>query len=214
MFLALASLLAAQTPKPAVQPVRFSVFSAQTIAGLGFAPQQGSGLTTLAFYPTARSPGYEYRGALPLRFVDVASGTVVAEAGVPAEIHDALLLFAPMDGAAAGALKYRVAVLDDGAASHAAGGLVVINFSGLALSGTIGGKAVTLDEGLNAPRKVGRATKILLKTTVKSRSFQSYGEDVKMKATERALLILFPPFNPGSVEVQSRLLIDAPLPRR
>ncbi len=210
----------AQTPRTPEQPLHFTVFSPRPIQGLSYAPRPGVSATKVVFYPTARSPRYEYRGLMPLRFTDVGSGAVVAEVTVPPEIRDALLLFSAIEAPAAAsgagtakaghALKYRVAVLDDGAASHAAGGLAVINFSGLALSGTIDGKAVTLQEGLNAAQSVGRSAKVVMKTTLKGRTYQSYTEDVKLKKDERALLILFPPFYKGSLEVQSRLLIDEP----
>ncbi len=203
------SVAAAQAPRSADQPLRFTVFAPQAIAGLGFVAKTGVAATKVTFYPTARSPRYEFRGAGPLRFTD-ASGAVVAEVAVPAEMHDALLLFSSLDAPGTGGLKYRVAVLDDGAARHAAGGLAVINFSGFALSGTIDGKEVTLKDGLNPAQPIGRAAKVLLRTTVRGRTFQSSSETVQLKKAERALLILFPPFTKGSVEVQSRLLIDEP----
>jgi hypothetical protein len=213
---ALTVAVLAQPPPPADQPLRFTVFSAQPIAGLGFAPRPGVAATKLVFYPTARSPRYEYRGPMPLRFTDAASGAVVAEAVVPPEIHDALLLFAAVEPAPAAAgkpangLRYQVSVLDDSAMRHASGGLAIINFSGLELSGTIGKTDVTLKPGLNSTMPVSRTAKILLRTTLKGRSFQSYAGDLMLKKNERALLILFPPFYKGSLEVQSRLLVDEP----
>lgn len=215
-FTTLAAALCAQTPRSPDQPLRFTVFSSQQIAGLSCLPRGSEPPTKLAFYPTARSPHYEYRGAMPMRIAEGASGAIVAEAVVPPEISDALLLFvaidATADGAAkpAGALKYRVAVLDDGAARNAAGGLVVINLSGLTLSGSIDGKNVTLKDGLNPAQAVGRSAKIALSTTFKGRTMQSYSGDLRLKKNERALLILFPPYRKGSLEVQSRMLVDEP----
>src|SRR5436305_1694206 len=92
--LVLAGLGRAQ-PAPAV--VRFSVFSLRPVEGLVFSPKPAGGPQPVLFYPTARSPRYEYRGAMPLRFTDAASGAVVAEATVPPEIHDALLLFSAIE---------------------------------------------------------------------------------------------------------------------
>jgi len=211
----LVSATFAQSPRTAEQPLRFTVFSAKPITDLSYVPKPNGPPAKLVFYPTARSPRYEVRGPGPLRVLDGA-GAVVAEATVPVEVHDALLLFSPIDSPATGAekagssLKYRVAVLDDGVARHTSGGLAIINLSGLALSGTIDGKAVTLQDGLNATQAVGTTAKIALHTTIKSRTVQSYTESLKMKKNERALLILFPPFNKGSLEVQSRMLIDEP----
>ena len=167
----------------------------------------------IVFYPTARSPRYEYRGTSPLRFFDPESGAVVAEAVVPPEIRHALLLFSPIavESVQGGSgLRYQIAVLDDSVARQRAGDLVIINFSGLALSGTVGTRAVTLRPGLNPPLAIGRSTKIALRTSWQDRSYQAYAHSIALAPTERALLILFPPFYKGSLEVQPRLLIDAP----
>ena len=188
----------------------FTVFSSKPIAGLGYTPRPGIVTAKLVFYPTARSQRYEYRGAMPLRFTDGGSGAVVAEAAVPADMREALLLFAAIEPVPATGLKYRVAVLDDSAAHNTTGGLAIINFSGLELSGKIDGKDVTLKDGLNPAQAVGRTAKIALHTTLKGRTFQSYAENLTLKKNERALLILFPPFYKGSLEVQSRMLVDEP----
>lgn len=204
----------AQTAPLQEQWVRFTVFSVRPIADLAYAPRPGAAPKTLLLFPTARSPRYEYRGTMPLRFIDMTTGAVVAEARIPPDVRDVLLLFSPMEATPAAAeetpLRYRIAVLDESAARHGAGGLVIINFSGLALSGTVGGEMVTLRAGLNPLVKVAGTTNLALRTTFKERSYHSYSGTVKLARSERALLILFPPFYPGSLEVQPRLLVDEP----
>ncbi|MBL9190504.1 MAG: hypothetical protein JNK23_23700 [Opitutaceae bacterium] len=191
--------------------MRFSVFSPKPIEHLTFIPGAGAPPQTLQFYPTARSARAEYRGPMPLRFTDSTSGTVVAEASIPAGMTEALLLFLPNPGpATATGLRYQIAVLDDSAARHASGGLAIINLSGLALSGTVNKENVTLQPGLNPALNVGRTATIALRTQAKGRSYQSYAGTTTLKPGERALLILFPPFYQGSLEVQSRLLLDVP----
>jgi hypothetical protein len=197
--------LRAQVPAP----VQFTVFSAKPIAGLGYAPRPNASPEKITFQPTSRSSRYEYRGAQPLRFVDTASGAVVAEAQIPAGMRDALLLFSPIEKPV-GTLRYQVAVLDDGAARHGAGGLAIINLSGLALSGTVNKESVTLKPGLNPTLNVGTSAKITLTTEFKNRRYQAYTGTASLGRTERALLILFPPFYQGGLEVQSRLLVDQP----
>lgn len=192
---------------------RFTVFSSTPLKGLAYAPRAGAATQTVVFYPTARSPKYEYRGAMPLRFIEAATGTVVAEATIPPDIRDALLLFSPVQSPGGGAkttLRYHVAVLDDGAQRAPAGGLSIINLSGLALSGTVGRENVTLRAGLNPPLAIGKSADVTLRTVFKERSFRSYAGMVALGRNQRALLILFPPFYKGSLEVQSRLLIDQP----
>lgn len=207
--LVLVTAVCAQTPRAPEQAFRFTVFSARPVEGVAFAPNARAAAQKLVFYPTARSPRYEFRGAMPLRFTD-ASGAVVAEATVPPEMHDVLLLFSAMEPTPSTGLRYQVAVLDDGAARHGPSGLAIINLSGLALAGTVGTGEVTLKSGLNPTMQVSRTAKIALRTAFKGRSYQSYAGTLEMKAGERALLILFPPFYKGSLEVQSRLLVDEP----
>ena len=218
VLLAFGTTLAAQAPRAAEQAFHFTVFSARPLADLTFGPRAGAPPVKLVFYPTARSPRYEFRGAPPLRLVEGPSGAVVAEAVVPPDIREALLLLTPIEPAPADStgswrtagLRYRVAVLDDGAARHGPGGLAIINFSGLALSGIVGRSEVTLKDGLNPTLAVGRSAKVQFRTPFKGRSYQSYADTVELNKNERALLILFPPFYTGSLEVQSRLLIDEP----
>lgn len=200
--------------------VRFTVFSAKPVADVAFVPRANAPSTKLQFQPTARSMRYEYRGAMPLKFVDATSGAVVAEANIPAGMRDALLMFTPIEAAAAPsgpapkaaapALRYQIAVLDDSATRHAVGGLAIINLSGLALSGTVNGEKITLKAGLNPTMPVGKSAKITLSTVFKNRTYQSYAGTATLGRNERALLILFPPFYAGGLEVQSRLLIDQP----
>jgi hypothetical protein len=203
---------AAQAPAP-VQVVRFTAFGVRPLTDVAFVPRAQAAPQKVQFYPTARSPRYEYRGPAPMRFVDPETQEVVAEVTVPSGIQQAMLLFSPIDPKAAGAgkLRYQVAVLDDSVARHGAGGLAIINLSGLALSGTVNERAVTLQPGLNPTLPVGRAVKLHFTTVFKQKTYQSYAGGATLRSDERALLILFPPFNPGSLEVQSRLLLDRPL---
>jgi hypothetical protein len=200
----------AQTPATVV---RFTVFSAKPISDLAYVPRGNAAPQKLAFYSTARSPGYEYRGPMPLRFFGATSGELVAEANIPPEIRHALLLFLPVESepvAGSPALRYRVAVLDDGASRHGPGGLAIINLSGLVLGGAIGKEKITLKAGLNPTLPVGRSAQITLSTVVKNRTYQSYAATITLDRNQRALLILFPPFYKGGLEVQSRLLLDQP----
>ena len=202
---------AAAEPAAAVS-VRFTVFSSQPIRDLAFTPRSKAAPVKVVFQPTARSVRQEFRGAGPLRFIDANSGEVVAEATIPPSIRDALLLFSPLDAQAAAGkkLRYQIAVLDDGAARHGPGGLAIINLSGLTLAGSVGSEKVTLKAGLNPTLAIGRSAAVNFATVFKGRSYRSYAATVALGRNERALLILFPPFNAGSLEVQPRLLVDQP----
>ncbi len=204
------NLLRGQTGGPPQVTVRFTAFSVRPPGDVALVPRPGAPAQKLVFHPTARSARFEYRGPVPLRFVDPADGKPVAEVTVPPEIREPLLLFLPADAKAKSALRYQVAVLDDGAARHGPGGLAIVNLSGLALAGTVNAGNVTLRPGLNPTLGIGTSGKVVLRTTFKERSYQSYAGTVALKRGERALLLLFPPFNPGGLEVQPRLLVDQP----
>jgi len=195
---------------PAEQRVRFTVVSARAAAGLTYVPRTGQAATPLVLYPTARSPRYEYRGAMPLRITDAATKSVIAEATVPPEITEAVLLLVPIEPAPATGLRYQTYVLDDSTMRQASGTLSILNLSGFVLAGTVGDRATSLATGLNVPVTVARSTAVVLRTTVKNRSLQAYAGTVELRRGERALLVLLPPFYRGSAEVQSRLLIDRP----
>lgn len=206
-----AALLTPGRAASAEQAVRFTVFVSRTASGLSFLPRVGQPSVPVVVYPTARSPHYEYRGPMPLRFQDAKSGVVVAEATVPPSITEALLLFVPLEPLPATGLRYQVFVLDDSSVRQAPGSIALINFSGLELSGTIDGQSVRLATGLNPVQPIGRTAAVALRGTLKGRSYQAYAGTIELKNSERALLLLLPPFYKGSLEVQSRLLIDSPL---
>lgn len=209
--LAFLGTVAAQAPRAAEQAGRFTVFSARAISDLSFVPRSAAPKQKLVFYPTARSPRCEFRSAMPLRFYDDTTGAVVAEAVIPQEVKDALLLFSPVEPAPVSGLRYRIAVLDEAGLRGGPNALTIINLSGLALTGTVGKESVSLEPGLNAPIPVTSAARLVLRTSIKGRSVQAYADTVQVRKNERALLILFPPFYQGSPEVQSRLLVDASL---
>lgn len=206
LFLTCAS--AEGRPSDEFVPIRFTVFSARPIAGLSFVPGTDADLEELEFFPTARSPRYEYRGPAPLVFLG-SDGRVAAEARIPEGMNDVLLLFIPAGGpAGAQSLLYRIAVIDDTAVRHGAGGFVIIDLSELPLSGTVNRRPVTLRPGLNSVIPVGTDVRVVLRTEFRGRSYQAYAHAFELGPGERALLILFPPYYLGSLEVQSRLLRD------
>lgn len=109
---------------------------------------------------------------MPLRITDAATKSVVAEATVPLEITEALLLLVPLDPAPAAGLRYQTYVLDDSAVRQAAGTLSILNLSGFALSGTVGDRATSLATGLNPAVPIARSAAVVLRTTVKNRSLR------------------------------------------
>lgn len=201
------------------QVVRFTVFGQRPSGEVAFTPKAGAAPQKLRFYPTARSPRYEYRGPMPLRFVDPETNAVIAEATVPPGSAEVLLVFSPIAEKSPGPRRAQVTVVEDSFARHPAGTLTILNLSGLALTGTVNDRTVTPEPGLNAPVPAGRTVAVRLTTTVKGRVLQSYAGTSALGREERALLVLFPPFNAGSAEVQGRLVVDkagtvAPVPAR
>ena len=189
--------------------VRFTVFSARPIEGLGYISTTGTTLP-LRFNPVSRSTRHTYSGPPPLRFVNIATGAVVAEAAVPPEIREPLLLFTALSAAGPRGLRYQVAVIDDSATRLGAGHLAILNLSGLKLAGTLGQTELTVGEGLNQPVPFTRSAKLTLYALTRGTRVQSYSELITPPKTSRLLLILLPPARKGALEVQSRALVDEP----
>ncbi|MCX6953009.1 MAG: hypothetical protein NTV51_12710 [Verrucomicrobia bacterium] len=199
----------AAAQRPGQIAIRFTVFSARPIDGLAYASATGAA-QPLQFKPAARSPRYTYTGVSPLKFTDTASGAVVAEATVPPEIREPLLLFIELPAPKPGGLRYQIAVIDDSAAKLGAGHLAILNLSGLKLTGLLDKTELTIDAGLNAPVPFTRSAKLTLFTTARGVKVQSYADVIKPPKTSRLLLILFPPARKGALEVQTRALADDP----
>ena len=200
----------AQAERPGERRLEFTVFSAQPITGLAYSARAEGKPRPLAFYPTARSPQYSYAGPATVQFLDARSGTVAAEVIVPPEIRMALFIFSPVNSPAPGAPRYQVMVVDDSQGQHAPGKLRVLNYSGLALSGTINRHPVVLPEGANGPFESGTTAVIELRTPFRDRSYRALATTLSLAPGDRGLLLLLPPYRPGSLEVQSRMLVDAP----
>jgi hypothetical protein len=190
--------------------IRFTVFSAEPVNGVGYVPKPEAPAVPLVFYPTARSPRYTYEGGNPLRFyLPANNGTTSAPAGevtIPPGVRDGLLLFTPASGP--GGPRYSVRLIDDGPGRHPPGAIAIVNLSGLPLRGTVGRTEMVLKDGLNTPVKIARSAPVMLRTMFRGRLYQSYAGTVELEAGERALLILLPPYRAGSLEVQSRLMMD------
>jgi hypothetical protein len=193
--------------------LNFTVFSAQPISGLAYRPSWNAALCPLTFYPTARSPRYDYRGPDRISLLDIKSGTVLAVAVVPPRISSALFLLT-MDGTPGGEMRYRVRVIDDSVRRQAPGELHVLNYSGLMLSGTVNRRPVTLADGHALLVPIGISADIQLRTAFNGKSYQAYADSLRVEQSGRALLILLPPYRRGALEVQSRLLLDVRSPDR
>ena len=161
----------------------------------------------LTFYPTARSPRQEHRGPRPLRLVEISTGVTVAEVAIPAGWREVLLLVASTSGST-GPRRYQVTVLDDSIRQRAAGQLQILNFSGLELSGELNGRRIGIAAGLNPALSAGRSARLTLRASFRGRSYLSWHDTITLGPVERALLILFPPYLAGSLEVQTRVLLD------
>ncbi|MBC7366141.1 MAG: hypothetical protein H7343_04900 [Undibacterium sp.] len=212
LALALASAaLSAAVPRSEPISVRFTVFSAHPIDGLGYRSATGATLP-LKFFPASRSARSAYNGPSPLNFVDAASGAVVAEAEVPAAIREPLLLFTTLPAPDARGLRYQVAVIDDSVTKLPPGHLAVVNLSGLKLTGTMDKTTLTLDAGLNAPVPFAAGASLRLYAMSRGTRVQSFSDTLKTARSARLLILLLPPARKGALEVQSRALSDEPQP--
>jgi hypothetical protein len=202
-----AAAVMAQTNPAAQQIVRFTVFAAEPIDDLGYLPAPGAAVVPLQFYPTARSPRYEHRGRLPLRLVTVGTGETVAEIPIPDGLREVLLLVSAPGGPPE-PRRRDVTVLDDGPRQRGPGQIQILNLSGLELEAELNGRRIPAEAGLNGAVNAGQSARIILHTAFRGRSYLSWHDAVPLGSTGRALVVLFPPFLRGSLEVQTRVLLD------
>lgn len=187
--------------------IRFAVFSAQPVEGLAFISPTGS-LVPLKFDPFARSARHAYSGVSPVRFVDFATKAVVAEAVVPLGYREPLFLFSALPAGNTLGLRYKIAVLDDSAASLPPGHFVILNLSGLKLAGTFDKSVFEVNEGLNAPVPFAASATLTLYAVSRGTRVQSFVDTLKPVRSRRLLLLLLPPARKGALQVQSRALVD------
>ncbi|QYM80119.1 hypothetical protein K0B96_05745 [Horticoccus luteus] len=210
LFLAVAVAAIAQPARPRELEVHFTVFAPTFVSDLAYRikTERAVKLVPLTFFPTARSPVYAYRGPAPLEIVDEKSGEVVALADVPPNISEPLIILFPLTPAPTKGTRFRVYVHDDAKSKHGPGGLGVLNFSNLSLDGTVDRQAVQFGNGFYGPYNVGAVAKVMLRTRFRGRSLQTYADSIHLGRDGRALLLLLPPFYRGSLEVQTRILLD------
>ena len=209
----LASIPVARAIPPAAEhTLTFTVFSGEPVDHLSYVPAPGANLQPLVFYPTARSPIFTYTGPSKLQLVDSGRQALVAEVEIPSGIRSALLILSAVRSATDGTRRFHVRVIDDSTLQHGPGELLILNLSGLSLSGTINGRALTLADGINKLVRVAGSAALRLRTPFRNRSYPAYSDIIDVEASGRALLLLLPPWRRGSLEVQSRVLLDHPEP--
>ena len=198
---------------PDQRELTFTVFSADPQADISYLPKPDAALRPLAFYPTAKSPRYRYRGDSSLAFYDHPTGIVIASVKLPVGLKNSCVLFLPRTRSG----DIQIRAIDDDAAEHSVGETRVINLSGMALEGTINHNRVSFPDGSEHCANYDATVRIALRVIYRGRSYPSYAEEIRLLPGTRALVLLLPPYQGsppdyrvGSLEVQSRVLIDHP----
>jgi hypothetical protein len=209
LFLAGDAASLAQTNPGIQRVVGFTVFAAEAIEGWGYLTQPGEAPVPLRFFPTERSPRYEVRGRPSLRLVAIETGETVAEVAIPEGLREVLVLVTPAT-AGTDSRRHRLTVFDDSTRQRGPGQVQLLNLSGLELTAELNGRRVAAAAGLNPAQDAGRSARLLLRTEFRGRSYLSWHETITLGPGGRALVVLFPPFLGGSLEVQTRVLVDDP----
>jgi hypothetical protein len=192
-----------------VRTITFRVFAAERIPPMEYEPTSLGDRKPVLFYPTAFSPRYVYKGEGPIRFFRRGVSAPVLELNPPPELNEIVIMWLnTTPGSDAGPLG-NVRVLDDAVLHRPLGTASILNVSGLSLRGVWDGKPIAIDEGLSALTSRSSAGTLELRTYFKNRWYPSYRETIEVRQGERALLLLLPPIRRGSLEVQSRWLVDA-----
>jgi len=194
----------------AERDLTFTVFATAPVLDLAYRPKYDADLCPLVGYPTARSSPYSYIGPASLSLANPVTGARVLGVNIPADVGRALLILHREDYPKNQHAEWRAWVLDDSEARHTPGQVRIVNHSGLRLSGNVGGTQRTVESDGVEFTVTGRKVSIDLRTRYQERSYSSYRDTIILGLGERALVILLPPYHRGSLEVQSRVLIDGP----
>jgi len=211
-------LLAQTTGPERFITLRFTAHAVSSLPELVlFEPKTNDMARAITFYTSARSPVYDYVGTNPVVFFNEAlpvnpgepmQRKMIAQAMVPESVTQPLFIFFKNPAAEndAKAVPFLVYVFDDSAANLPPGQISLINVSGLEFAGRFNDQVLPIKAGLTPHIILGRSAHIELRTQVAKRYYQSYASTQTLTARERALMLLLPPFNKGSVEVQVRIL--------
>ena len=207
-LLGLGACFAGGLPAEPQGPLRFTVWAFSPPSRALAVDMGDAGRLPLQFHPTTRSPVYEYAGVARLRFLDAGTGEVVAEADIPAEWRRVLLIFAPAQSRET-RLSYQILVVDDSAEALPKGSLRVLNRSGWTLRGAVNGQSREFPLGLSPAMPASGAVELQLRAALRGRWWTSHTSQFELGAEQRALLVILPPYYPGSPEVQVRRLVDS-----
>jgi hypothetical protein len=186
--------------------VAVTVFSPEPISSVGFRSDRDAPIQPLTFYPTARSSPHIVRSD-EIEFVDTDTERVIGRGVLPEGAHQVLFLLLRKIRSPASSWEIRAIIDDDSGESH--GNLRVLNYSGLQFDGSIDGHEISMSEGDDTTLIIGKDPQVTLRTKFKSSQHTCFAETLSIPSGTRAVLLLLPPYRRGSLDVQSRLLIDA-----
>jgi hypothetical protein len=193
---------------PATEDVRFRVFSLRPMGNLVFRSEPEMHVLPLEFHPTARSPEYRAAAGQRVSFLDAATGIELAAVTLPTETTQVLLVFVPKGSGANSPAECKVFVVDEAPDAAPAGRLAILNLSGLELHGVLNRRRLEVGRGWQDAGPAHGVVRLELQSTLAARDYRAYSERLEVTGNERPLLVLFPPFYPGSLEVQGRLLVE------
>ena len=192
--------------------IEFSVYAQERLRNIGFESTDGA-YHEVTLYSGSRSDRFRVRGGV-LRFTQGgAEDRRIAVAEVDATLlpPEGLIVFVPTGStrrSEKASRRFDFHVVDDSVRQCPVGHLRVLNLSGFDLEGRLGDVSFGLAAGAVSPAaKVGAGLRVEIFARKGRTAF--YEPDLSLEENERGLLILFPPFLSGSIEVQPRLLREA-----
>lgn len=196
--------------------VSFSVYSIERLEGIKFLHGDKLGATDITFYSSARSQTYEYIGPNPIifyrevpaptaEFPERVQRTKVAELSIPLPGGEYLFLFFNSNDPARE--PYRIYPLEDSTKAHPYGSIRLFNASPFLLNGVIGNIRIELPQGPSDSFRVkGNLVSVGLGFFHEEKFLQSFKSPLRCSASERGLLMLFPPHVKGSSILQTRYI--------
>ena len=186
--------------------ISFTVYSQKRLRGVFFRDSSGAE-QELRFFSASRSRSYRTSASGFLQFYrksDSDEVALIARVEVASLPATALLVFSPV-AQNGGPTLYEIRALDDRVDAFPIQHLRILNVSGLDLRVHLADVPIPLPPGsASPPIAVSAEVAIDVRTVAGKPAFRE--QHFFLGNGERVLLVLFPPYLPGSVEVQPHFL--------
>jgi hypothetical protein len=176
-----------------------------------FMPSPDRTPVEIQFFSTARSQTHSYFGSpimdLLVKDSRTASGFLrIARADLRNTLSKSLIVIRKAEDADQ---QYEAVSVRDDATAFPSNSIIIDNRSGMELAIKLGDEAKILRTGKNPPMRLGGSSRMEVIAEVRGRLLTAYSRSLRIPEEGRVMLFLLPPKFRGSIELETRVLVDS-----